>query len=328
MEKKIKQNTRWVHIAGTNGKGTTCNYIAAGLTGAGYKTGLFTSPHVLCVTERISVDGEPIPKERIPDLCEKWFQALWKVALDYFAECEVDYAVIETGIGGLLDCTNEINPILSVITKIGYDHMDILGSTITEIARHKAGIIKARVPIVTDPTQFPEAMKVIRETAESKDSALYIPSEISDNIFEQNKIVACEALRILGVDIPAGAVPPLLARMQKVHDNPTIIVDGAHNYDAIKAVLTMIPPQATVVFGMLPTKDYDSCIKLLDGYEVVLVNDVNCIDEVESALETAQKLVGTPYMASAGADTIYRVPTIFVCGSLYLAANVMKLFNS
>jgi dihydrofolate synthase/folylpolyglutamate synthase len=316
MKNKIKQNTRWVHIAGTNGKGSTCNYIAAGLRLAGYKTGLFTSPHVLEVTERITVNGEPIPRERIPEVCEKWFQRLWKIALEYFEEQQVEYAVIETGIGGLLDCTNEINPILSVITKIGYDHMDLLGNTIEEIASHKAGIIKVNTPVVTDPTQFDGAMRIIREAAAAKGSKLYIPAEKSDNIFEQNKIVAFEALKVLGIEhnmpLHGGIGVSLPARFQTISDNPLIIVDGAHNYDAVKAVLKMIPENTVIVFGMLKTKDYNSCIKLLDGYEVVLVKDVECRDEIRNAVETAKKLSDS----------------IFVCGSIYLAGNVIKLFSS
>jgi dihydrofolate synthase/folylpolyglutamate synthase len=308
MKRKSIKSIKYIHVAGTNGKGSTCNYIAHGLNRAGYKTGLFTSPHVLCVTERITINSKPIPRERVPEVCDGWFQALWATALEYFAEQQVDYAVIETGIGGLHDCTNQITPILSVITKIGYDHMDLLGNTLTEIASHKAGIIKANTPIVTDPSQFPEAMQVIRETAAAKGSKLYVPTKICENIFEQNKIVATEALRVLGItgdfDVP---LPP--ARMQRVTDR--ITVDGAHNYDAIKAVLQMIDQKSVIVFGMLPSKDYDGCIKLLDGYEVVLAGDVNCLEQARAALDTAL-LSDRP---------------IFVCGSLYLAANVLKLFQ-
>jgi dihydrofolate synthase/folylpolyglutamate synthase len=335
INKSTIKNTRWVHVAGTNGKGSTCAYIACGLIGAGYKVGKFTSPHIFDVTERITVNDTPIPRECIPELPEgRWFQTLWEVALRYFAEQSVDYAVIETGIGGLHDCTNKLalpdyngqlfittarghrldlnsifKPAISVITKIGYDHMDLLGNTITQIATHKAGIIKAGVPVVTDPTQFDEAMTVIRETAESKGSRLFIPDSKSDNIFEQNKIVAREALRVLGINSCDFSRVKLRARMEKVHDNPEIIVDGAHNYDAIKAVLQMVDVNV-VVFGMLKSKDYASCIKLLDGYELILVDDVECPEQVKSALGKAR---------SRGENTL-------VCGSLYLAANVLKLF--
>jgi dihydrofolate synthase/folylpolyglutamate synthase len=303
------KHIKFIHTAGTNGKGTTCNHIARGLIHAGKKTGLFTSPHVLCVTERITVNNQPIPAERIPDLPhEGFFQALWAIALEYFAECEVEYAVIETGIGGLLDCTNKINPILSVITKIGYDHMDLLGNTIEEIAHHKAGIIKPGVPVVTDPTQFPAAMRVISETARAKGSQLLVPKETHDNIFEQNRIVAREALKFLGVTGEFDSPVPL-ARFQTVCESPKIIVDGAHNYDAIKAVLKLLPEDKTIVFGMLKTKDYNSCIKLLDGFGPVLVEDVSCPQQVQAALDTARK----------------PGKTILVLGSLYLAANVLRL---
>jgi dihydrofolate synthase/folylpolyglutamate synthase len=305
---------KYIHIAGTNGKGSTCAYIAHGLICAGFRVGKFTSPHVLDITERITVNNTPIPREQIPALPpDRFFQTLWEVALEYFRQQRVDYAVIETGIGGLLDCTNIINPILAVITKIGFDHMELLGSTIEEIASHKAGIIKQDVPTVTDPTQLAGAMRVIRETAAAKNSRLYLPAQTSEQPFAQNRLIAAEALRVLEVAVPDFAEVKLLARLQQVRESPRIIIDGAHNADAIRAILRCVTPQI-VVFGMQKSKDYASCAELLSGFRVIPVSDVN--SEPQTAAAIARAL-------SEAHDS----DTILICGSLYLAGNALRVLG-
>ena len=148
-----------IHIAGTNGKGSTSHMLAAILQQAGYKTGLYTSPHLKDFRERIKINGEMIAEDFVIDFVERtsvitatiqpsFFELTVAMAFDYFANQEVDIAVIETGLGGRLDSTNIITPILSVITNIGYDHMNILGNTLEAIATEKAGIIKPGVPVV------------------------------------------------------------------------------------------------------------------------------------------------------------------------------------
>src|SRR6478609_1072562 len=148
-----------IHIAGTNGKGSTSHMLAAMLQQAGYKTGLYTSPHLKDFRERIKINGEMIREDFVIDFVQKtkelsdqvkpsFFELTVAMAFDYFENEKVDIAVIETGLGGRLDSTNVITPILSVITNIGYDHMDILGNTLEKIAAEKAGIIKANVPVV------------------------------------------------------------------------------------------------------------------------------------------------------------------------------------
>jgi len=148
-----------IHIAGTNGKGSTSHMLAAILQQSGYKTGLYTSPHLKDFRERIKIDGKMITEEFIVDFVEKT-KALWEeispsffevtvaMAFEYFKQEEVDIAVIETGLGGRLDSTNIIHPVLSVVTNIGYDHMNILGDTLEQIAYEKAGIIKHNTPVV------------------------------------------------------------------------------------------------------------------------------------------------------------------------------------
>jgi dihydrofolate synthase/folylpolyglutamate synthase len=184
-----QRRLKFIHVAGTNGKGSTCAYIASVLQGAGFHAGLFTSPFLEKYTNRIQVNGEDIPEETVLALANQikpaaekieaehgavsMFEISTAIAILYFAtESYPDFVVWETGMGGRLDCTNVVVPLVSVITNVGLDHTDILGETIPEIAKEKAGIIKAGVPVVTT-TLDPEALAVIRETAFAKKSTLY-----------------------------------------------------------------------------------------------------------------------------------------------------------
>ena len=197
-EKKFKS----IHIAGTNGKGSTSHILAAMLQQAGYKTGLYTSPHLKDFRERIKLNGEMISKAFVVDFVERtkqlsesiepsFFELTVAMAYDFFAREKVDIAVIETGLGGRLDSTNIITPLLSIITNIGYDHMDILGDTLEEIAFEKAGIIKPGVPVVigeyTDVTK-PIFIKKAKETNSSIYFANdeYSVSNISSSAYQLN----------------------------------------------------------------------------------------------------------------------------------------------
>ncbi|MCU0358564.1 MAG: bifunctional folylpolyglutamate synthase/dihydrofolate synthase [Cyclobacteriaceae bacterium] len=173
---------RTIHVAGTNGKGSTSHMMASILQSAGYKTGLYTSPHLKSFTERIRVNGQEIEQQFVVDFtnrmmaeCEaikpSFFEITVAMAFDYFVKQQVDVAVIEVGLGGRLDSTNIINPILSLITNIGYDHMDILGNTLPEIAFEKAGIIKQNVPVVITERQT-EVERVFKDTAALRNAPL------------------------------------------------------------------------------------------------------------------------------------------------------------
>lgn len=154
-----QRNFFTIHVAGTNGKGSVSHMLASILREAGYRTGLFTSPHLKDFRERIRVDGEMIPKQKVVNFVDKhrekmesldlsFFEMTAALAFDYFAQSDVEVAVIETGLGGRLDATNVIMPIVSVITNIGLEHTNLLGSTRAEIAREKGGIIKKSIPVV------------------------------------------------------------------------------------------------------------------------------------------------------------------------------------
>ncbi len=176
-----------IHVAGTNGKGSVSHMLAAVLQTAGYKTGLYTSPHLKDFRERIKVNGQMIPEQDVVDftgkikpLIEKiepsFFEITVAMAFDHFAKQQVDIAVIETGLGGRLDSTNIISPELSVITNIGWDHMNILGDTLEKIAFEKAGIIKEKIPVVVGEL-LPETKPVFEQAAKGKNTTLAVASE-------------------------------------------------------------------------------------------------------------------------------------------------------
>ena len=185
-----EQKFKSIHIAGTNGKGSTSNMLAAVFRKAGYKTGLYTSPHLIDFRERIRVDGADVSEEFVVDFVEKnkalieetepsFFEITVAMAFVAFAEAEVDIAIIETGLGGRLDSTNVITPELSIITNISYDHTDMLGHTLPEIAREKAGIIKPGVPVIVGES-IDETERIFFETALHNGSPVYYADTLWD----------------------------------------------------------------------------------------------------------------------------------------------------
>ncbi len=191
-----------VHVAGTNGKGSVSHMIASILQEAAYKTGLFTSPHLKDFRERIRVNGEMIPesnvitfvtehKNIISTVNPSFFEMTVAMAFNYFDECKVDVAVIEVGLGGRLDSTNIINPVLSVITNIGHDHMDILGDTLEKIAFEKAGIIKEKIPIVISETH-PETENVFLKKAGDLNAPIYFADRIFSCELSKSDMISSE----------------------------------------------------------------------------------------------------------------------------------------
>ncbi len=181
------KNFKSIHVAGTNGKGSVSHMLAAILQKAGYKTGLYTSPHLKDFRERIKINGEMVDEEFVTSFTERimpvmeeiepsFFEITVAMAFEFFSEQKVDVAIIETGLGGRFDSTNIITPELSVITNIGWDHMNILGDNLEKIAFEKAGIIKKNIPIVVGEI-LPETEKVFKEVAKEKNSSVIIASE-------------------------------------------------------------------------------------------------------------------------------------------------------
>ena len=186
-EKKIK----FVHVAGTNGKGSSSHMLASILQQAGYKTGLYTSPHLVDFRERIKINGKMIPKTEVVKFVEDFktiFEKIepsffeWTVGLafHYFAQQQVDVVILEVGLGGRLDSTNVITPVACLITNIGYDHMNLLGDTLPKIAAEKAGIIKTKIPVVISQTQL-DVISVFNETAKQ----LKAPIEFADKNYKR-----------------------------------------------------------------------------------------------------------------------------------------------
>ncbi|MBI3194927.1 MAG: bifunctional folylpolyglutamate synthase/dihydrofolate synthase [Ignavibacteriae bacterium] len=187
-----------IHIAGTNGKGSTSAMLAAILTASGYRTGLYTSPHLVEFNERIRIDGEKITDKRIADYCTllkpkivetkaTFFETTTAIAFKYFADEKVDIAIIETGLGGRFDATNVVTPLLSIITNIGLDHTEHLGKTLAEIAFEKAGIIKKHIPCILESYK-PEARKVIRTVARKNHSNLIETRKVGAVTLEDNSL--------------------------------------------------------------------------------------------------------------------------------------------
>jgi dihydrofolate synthase/folylpolyglutamate synthase len=295
-----EQGLKCVHIAGTNGKGSTSHMIAAALQLAGYKTGLYTSPHLKDFRERIRIDGVMIPEEEVVAFVEE-FHAKWEsiqpsffeitvaMCFWYFKRAGIDIAVIETGLGGRLDSTNVIVPEVSVITNIGYDHMNLLGDTIEKIASEKAGIIKSKTPVVIGAMR-PEAREVMIQTALQQHAPLIDASRVSASLIPngalqghyqiENRATAFMALRTLAAlgwrvneeHIVQGfqqvvELTGLLGRWQKLHDLPLTIADVAHNEDGIRTVLEQLQQtphkQLHFVLGLVGDKDVTRVLKLL-----------------------------------------------------------------
>ena len=193
-----------IHIAGTNGKGSTSHMLAAMLQQAGYKTGLYTSPHLKDFRERIKINGEMIHKDFVINFVERtktiseeikpsFFELTVAMAFDYFEKEKIDIAVIETGLGGRLDSTNIITPLLSIITNIGYDHMDLLGNTLEKIASEKAGIIKPGVPVIIGE-YLPETKNIFIEKAKQCNAPIYFAQDeyTVSNIDYTMQLLSCD----------------------------------------------------------------------------------------------------------------------------------------
>jgi dihydrofolate synthase / folylpolyglutamate synthase len=282
-----------IHIAGTNGKGSVSHTLASVLQCSGYKTGLFTSPHLKDFRERIRVNGEMIPEEAVINFIQRYieknrtmklqtsfFELTACMAFNYFSEMDVDVAVIEVGLGGRLDSTNIISPVLSIITNISYDHVSILGNTLEKIAIEKAGIIKVNTPVVIGETQ-PETELIFRNFASKKNAPIFfadqelhinkqynglysassnrnselidIELELKGNYQQKNLatvLTASQKLKEIGFNIEEKnireglknvvAQTGLLGRWQEIGKNPRIICDTGHNEAGIRFVMEQL----------------------------------------------------------------------------------------
>lgn len=286
-----------IHVAGTNGKGSVSHMLAAVLQTAGYKTGLYTSPHLKNFEERVKINGNEIGKEQVVDFTRKmmvsdvkpsFFEMTVALAFEHFAKEQVDIAIIETGMGGRLDSTNVINPLLSIITNISLDHQQYLGDTLEKIAHEKAGIIKPETPVVIGETQH-ETSTVFIQKAKLEKAKLWfadqehLPAIQSDLIgtYQRHnlKTALCSFERLieLGFHITQEHIKNGLqhvqhltafkGRYQQLGMNPKIIADTGHNEAALAYLIPQLLSEEFnelhIVFGMANDKDIQSILMLL-----------------------------------------------------------------
>lgn len=356
---------KFIHIAGTNGKGSTCAMTAAAISSAGYKTGLFISPYVTEFCERIQINQKNIGKRTLARLCERVkaaadgmgdhpteFEIITAIMFLYFSEQKVDYAVIEVGLGGRLDATNVITPTICAITKIALDHREVLGNTIPQIAAEKAGIIKSGVPTVLAPQEFEDAAETVEGIALQKNAPLYKVKPLAKTQIglcgdhqRQNAATAqkiCQLLKIPKNNIDYGIKYAFMpARVEYISKNPAVILDGSHNPDGAAALYDVIKgKQPVLILGMMRDKDTAAVIQKLAPVSKAVI----CVTvKSNPRSETARNLcaIASKYTDSYCAKSYISAlklaaklhsGTVVICGSLYLASDIrktaIKFFNS
>lgn len=288
-----------IHVAGTNGKGSTSHMLASILQEAGYKVGLYTSPHLKDFRERIRINGKVVSKQFVIGFIKRnkvflesnklsFFEMTVGMAFDYFAKRKVDIAVIEVGLGGRLDSTNIITPELSVITNIGLDHTQFLGDTLEKIAAEKAGIIKANIPVVIGETQ-PETKEVFKTKAKETDSKIYFADQLINDVLESDlkgsyqlkniktviqsvNVLRQSDFKISDFQLKKGLLnvsknTGLKGRWQILSLEPKIVCDTAHNKEGLTYVMQQLQLETFsklhIVFGVVNDKDLNSIINLL-----------------------------------------------------------------
>ena len=341
-----EKSLRCIHVAGTNGKGTVCSFLASVLKTAGYKTGLYTSPYIVDFRERIRVDGEMISEEeleevtetvrneieklRLEDIIITEFEAVTAAAFLYYKKMGCDFVVLETGLGGRFDATNVIErPLASVITSISLDHVNILGDNVAEIAYEKCGIIKNGCPVVTNSAQPADALRMIKEQAEMRNSPISVAETEEIRVLDEsikgsdiyyrgrsvfvpfpgkhqaeNCITALTVIDLMkeqGIAISEKAVREGIAntrnpaRCEVVSETPLIILDGCHNEDSAKALCSVIEKhlkgkKITALMGMMADKDISKVLSLLLPHFDNVLTVTPSNPRAITAAELAQKI--------------------------------------
>jgi dihydrofolate synthase/folylpolyglutamate synthase len=388
-----------IHVAGTNGKGSTCSMIASILEEEGFRVGLFLSPHFKSFTERISINRSEISKEtcleltnyirelvhtEAPQLKPTFFEFITSMAFYYFAQNKVDFSVIETGMGGRLDATNILSPLVSVLTPVGLDHMQYLGKNISDIAFEKAGIIKPHVPVVTS-IQETKALDTVLRIASEKNSEVHIRGRdfsyidksqqgqypafcyrgyntydnLSVPLYGKHQIInAAAAIRVYEVLHKKGHMKQPLCepsirkglaqvkvqgRFEVVSHNPTVIIDGAHNPEAARALShtlkEMYPHQKIVlVVGIMSDKDAQGILEPLSSLSRCIIltqaqgQRASTPDELASSLPLLEreKTVITRSVSQGLEKAFSQCTTrdiIVITGSFYIAGEAMEVFS-
>ncbi|EPR74159.1 Dihydrofolate synthase [Winogradskyella psychrotolerans RS-3] len=359
---------RSIHVGGTNGKGSTTHMLASILQEAGYKLGLYTSPHLKDFRERIRINGKVITEQSVINFIKRnkafleanqlsFFEMTVGMAFEYFANEEVDIAIIEVGLGGRLDSTNIITPELSVITNIGYDHTQMLGHTLKEIAGEKAGIIKQNIPVVIGETHS-ETKTVFKTNAEEMHSEIYFADQLIDTILESDLkgayqihniktvLQSVKVLKSIGFTISEKNLEKgllnvttntgLQGRWQILGTEPKIICDTAHNKEGLTSVMKQLKEesfnQLHIVFGVVNDKDLDSIIPVLPVEAIYYF----CKPDVQRGLDAEllknsfekNKLFGKSYGSVVDALTDAKSKAnkhdlIYVGGSTFVVAEII-----
>ena len=362
-----------IHVAGTNGKGSCSHTIAAILQAEGYRVGLFTSPHLVDFRERIKVNGDCISQEYVMDFVKNersffeplhpsFFELTTAMAFKYFADSHVDIAVIEVGLGGRLDCTNIITPILSVITNISFDHTQFLGDTLEKIAMEKAGIIKRDIPIVIGETT-PETRNVFIQKAKEMNAPIFFAEEYNNPIaneldFElkgsyqlKNKQTILCAVNHLPLSISPSSIKEglshvveltgLMGRWQTIRERPTVICDTGHNVGGWQYLSQQIKSQPCknlhIVFGMVDDKDIDTVMNMLPTNATYYFTQAQTKRAIPANIvkEKGKEHHLKGYVFSQVADA-YKAALhhaneddfIFVGGSSYIVADFLTLYDN
>jgi dihydrofolate synthase/folylpolyglutamate synthase len=357
-----------IHVAGTNGKGSTSHMLSSVLQEAGYKVGLYTSPHLKDFRERIKINGVEISEDFVCGFIAKhksffesndmsFFEMSVGLAFDYFATQKVDIAIIEVGLGGRLDATNIITPIISVITNIDLDHTQFLGTTSVAIAAEKAGIIKPNVPVVIGE-YTPETQPVFLAKAKENSAPIYFasdliievyPSDLLGDYQQHNKKTVQQTIHILNAlnefkitneNLKTGLLSTtantgLQGRWQQLGENPKIICDTAHNKHGLAIVMNQIKKETYnnlhIVLGVVNDKDLDSILPLFPKKAHYYFCSPNSSRGLATSIlqENAKKydLIGKTYNSvveafSAAKENAAKNDFIYAGGSTFVVAEL------
>ena len=365
-----QRNLKMIHVAGTNGKGSISHILSAIYQANGYKVGLYTSPHLVDFRERIKVNGELCTQqfvinftesiaEHIEQIQPSFFEITVAMAFSYFAQEQVDIAIIETGLGGRLDSTNIITPLASIITSIGYDHKDMLGDTLELIAAEKAGIIKESVPVIVGHLEA-SPLAVIQTKATELQAPLYHYKKTDAYSDLQGKhqrwnigcAVQCEALlqdtfptsteKTLEGLATVCSLTQFEGRWQTVNQKPLVVCDVAHNEEGLQLIaeqLIALQKGLHLILGFVKDKDLEAIIPLLPKALSISLVKPNVIRgmETEFAVQkfNAAALAVTSYTTIQGAiDSVYENikanettndSAIFIGGSNFVVADFLLL---
>lgn len=366
--KNPERGFKSIHVAGTNGKGSTSHMLASVLQAAGYRVGLYTSPHLKDFRERIRIDGAPIPESAVLEFVQdhattfskmglSFFEMTVGLAFEYFSKSNIDIAVIETGMGGRLDSTNVITPILSIITNIGLDHMQFLGGTLEAIAREKAGIIKPGVPVVIGQYN-PQTITVFESMAGQLQAPLFKAQDLEHQEYQSDLIgsyqrfnkktvlTALNLLTSLGYQLNDHHIVKGLAQVQKstglmgrwqvIGQNPMIICDTAHNIDGLTMTMTQLKDlnasQLHLVLGFVNDKALDQifdCLPKSGLYYYCAANNPRAMAASDlSELGQRKGLNGRVFNAvieafNAAKSQAKPEDVIYVGGSTFVVAEVL-----